>query len=55
MLLITSADPSPMVQLLVYLFGVALGHALLTEPHEWQRAWQVVRAVVLASREKPER
>jgi hypothetical protein len=48
--LITSTDPSPLVQVSVYLGGVLLGHALLTSRDEWQRAWQTVRAVVLSSR-----
>jgi hypothetical protein len=43
MLLISSTDPSPLVQVSVYLAGVLLGHALLTEPAEWQRAWETVR------------
>jgi hypothetical protein len=46
MLLIPSTDPSPLVQVTVYLAGVLLGHALLTGPEEWQRAWETVRAVV---------
>lgn len=52
MLLIPSSDPSPLVQVSVYLAGVLLGHVLLTAPHEWQRAWEMVRAVVLSSRAK---
>jgi hypothetical protein len=43
MLLIASTDPSPLVQVSVYLAGVLLGHALLTRPDEWQRAWETVR------------
>ena len=43
MLLISSTDPSPLAQVAVYMVGVLLGHALLTEPEEWQRAWETVR------------
>ncbi len=50
MLLIYSTDPSPLVQVSVYLVGVLLGHALLTAPEEWQRAWETVRAVIRRDR-----
>lgn len=43
MLVISSGDPSPLVQVTVYLIGVLLGHVLLTGPDEWQRAWETVR------------
>lgn len=39
------ADPSPLVQAAVYLFGIASGYALLTTPREWQRAWETVRTL----------
>jgi hypothetical protein len=50
MLLIASTDPSPLLQVSVYLGGVLLGHALLTGRDEWQRAWETVRDVILRER-----
>ena len=38
-------DPSPVVQTAAYMLGIATGYGLLTTPREWQRAWQVVRAL----------
>jgi hypothetical protein len=43
MLLIASADPSPLVQTAVYMAGVFLGYVLLVRPDEWQSAWQTLR------------
>ena len=43
MLLITSADPSPLVQAAVYMAGMLVGYVLLVRPDEWQSAWVTVR------------
>jgi hypothetical protein len=43
MLLIASADPSPLVQTAVYMAGIFGGYMLLVQPDEWQRAWQTIR------------
>jgi hypothetical protein len=43
MLLITSTDPSPLVQTVVYMAGVLGGYMLLVRPDEWQRAWETIR------------
>ena len=43
MLLITSTDPSPLVQTAVYMAGVLGGYMLLVRPDEWQRAWETIR------------
>ena len=43
MLLITSADPSPLVQAAVYMAGILVGYVLLVRPDEWQSAWETVR------------
>ena len=43
MLLITSADPSPLVQAAVYMAGMLVGYVLLVRPDEWQSAWETVR------------
>ncbi len=45
MLLSPSADPSPLVQVTVYMAGILGGYLLLTGPDEWQRAWETVREV----------
>ncbi len=38
-----SPDPSPLLLTAIYLGGILGGYALLTAPHEWQRAWQTVQ------------
>jgi hypothetical protein len=43
MLLITSTDPSPLVQTVVYMAGMLGGYMLLVRPEEWQRAWNTIR------------
>ena len=43
MLFITSADPSPLVQTVVYMAGMLVGYVLLVRPDEWQRAWETIR------------
>ena len=43
MLLITPADPSPLVQAAVYMAGMLVGYVLLVRPDEWQSAWETVR------------
>jgi hypothetical protein len=43
MLLIASADPSPLVQTAVYMGGILGGYMLLVQPDEWQRAWETIR------------
>ena len=43
MLLVASADPSPLIQTAVYMAGVLVGYILLLRPDEWQRAWQTIR------------
>jgi hypothetical protein len=43
MLLLTTADPSPLVQTAVYMAGVLAGYMLLVRPDEWQRAWETIR------------
>jgi hypothetical protein len=43
MLLNASADPSPLVQTVVYMAGVLAGYVLLVRPDEWQRAWETIR------------
>jgi hypothetical protein len=43
MLLITSTDPSPLVQTMVYMAGMLGGYMLLVRPDEWQRAWNTIR------------
>lgn len=43
MLLIASADPSPLVQTTVYMAGVLVGYILLVRPDEWQSAWESLR------------
>jgi hypothetical protein len=43
MLLIASADPSPLVQTAVYMAGVLVGYILLVRPDEWQSAWESLR------------
>jgi hypothetical protein len=45
MLLISIANPSPFIQMAIYMGGILSGYALLTEPDEWQRAWETVRDV----------
>jgi hypothetical protein len=37
------ADPSPLVQTVVYMAGMLAGYLLLTEPEEWQRVRETVR------------
>lgn len=44
MLLIASADPSPLVQTAVYMAGVLVGYILLVRPDEWQSAWESLRS-----------
>ena len=44
MLLLTTTDPSPLVQTAVYMGGVLAGYMLLVRPDEWQRAWETIRA-----------
>jgi hypothetical protein len=43
MLLVSSTDPSPLVQTATYMLGVLGGYLLLVRPDEWQRAWQTLR------------
>jgi hypothetical protein len=43
MLLLATADPSPLVQTAVYMAGVLAGYMLLVRPDEWQRAWETIR------------
>jgi hypothetical protein len=43
MLLITSSDPSPLVQAAIYMAGVLVGYVLLVQPDEWQSAWDSIR------------
>jgi hypothetical protein len=43
MLIITTSDPSPLVQTVVYMAGVLGGYMLLVRPDEWQRAWNTIR------------
>jgi len=45
MLLSSAADPSPLVQVSVYMAGILGGYLLLTRPDEWQCAWETVREV----------
>ena len=40
----TSSDPSPLMLTAIYLGSILAGYALTTASHEWQRAWQTVRA-----------
>ena len=42
-MLMTSSDPSPLVQTAVYMAGIFLGYVLLVQPEEWQRAWEAIR------------
>jgi hypothetical protein len=44
MLLITSSDPSPIVQAAVYMGGILAGYVLLVRPEEWQSAWETLRS-----------
>jgi hypothetical protein len=44
MLIITTSDPSPLVQTVIYMAGVLGGYMLLVRPDEWQRAWNTIRA-----------
>jgi hypothetical protein len=43
--MIASADPSPMIQAAIYMFGILGGYALLTPPQEWARAWRTVQTI----------
>jgi hypothetical protein len=43
MLFNTSTDPSPLVQAVVYMAGILGGYMLLSQPDEWQRAWETIR------------
>jgi hypothetical protein len=43
MLIITTSDPSPLVQTVVYMAGMLGGYMLLVRPDEWQRAWNTIR------------
>ena len=43
-MLMTSSDPSPLVQTAVYMAGIFLGYILLVRPDEWQRAWEKIRS-----------
>ena len=43
-MLLTSSDPSPLVQTAVYMAGVLVGYVLLVQPDEWQRAWDTIRS-----------
>jgi hypothetical protein len=43
MLIITTSDPSPLVQTVVYMAGILGGYMLLVRPDEWQRAWNTIR------------
>jgi hypothetical protein len=43
-MLLTSSDPSPLVQTAVYMAGVLVGYVLLVRPDEWQRAWDTIRS-----------
>ena len=45
MLPMSSGDPSPLMLTALYMAGILGGYALLTQPEEWQRAWQTVRQV----------
>jgi hypothetical protein len=46
MLLMTlPSDPSPLAQTVVYMGGMLAGYLLLTQPEEWQRVRETVRAV----------
>ena len=45
MLTLPSGDPSPLMLTAIYLAGILGGHALLTAPEEWHRAWQTARQV----------
>jgi hypothetical protein len=49
-MLLIAPDPSPLIQVSVYLGGVFLGHALLTGREEWVRAWETVRTVIRRER-----
>jgi hypothetical protein len=39
-------EPTPLVQVAVYMGGILAGYVLLTTPEEWRRAWAAVREVV---------
>jgi hypothetical protein len=39
------ADPSPLAQTAVYMAGILMGYLLLTQPEEWERVRETVRAV----------
>jgi hypothetical protein len=43
MLFILSTNPSPLVQTVVYMAGILGGYMLLSQPAEWQRAWETIR------------
>jgi hypothetical protein len=43
MLLISSSDPSPLVQTAVYMAGILVGYVMLVRPDEWQSAWDTIR------------
>ena len=43
--LISLPEPTPLVQMAVYMAGMLAGYALLTGTDEWQRAWETVRDV----------
>jgi hypothetical protein len=43
--MISSPDPSPLLQATVYMVAILGGYALVTPRQEWARAWQSVRAI----------
>jgi hypothetical protein len=43
--MIPSPDPSPLLQVTVYMAAILGGYALLTPTQDWARAWQTVRAI----------
>ena len=46
------ADPSPLAQTAVYMAGILMGYLLLTQPEEWERVRETVRAVWTRRRER---
>jgi hypothetical protein len=43
--MISSPDPSPLLQATVYMAGILTGYAMLTPRQDWARAWQTVRTI----------
>jgi len=52
-MLMVSADPSPLVQMLVYMAGILGGYILLTDADDWQRAAELVRSIFRTDHQDP--